>query len=263
MLSKSLSILTANPVLLAPLLITFAIGLFNDLINASYLAPLSIVVDVVSFVVSIIVYGGYPFMVKAIVDGGPVAMTEAFGRAFHKFWTLLAAGILVAVIVALGFILIVPGLIFLTWYVYTIPAIMLEDKGALEGMAASKSFGHDKKWSTFSMLLALGVAFLVLYIPLGLLTLLGLRLLGEVMTEVLYITISAWTIVTISYTYITHGPSSVMATAGTPGYGMTSPTWTQQPSLQAGTPSPRNFFSSCGSPLQSGARFCPNCGKPV
>ena len=52
--------------------------------------------------------------------------------------------------------LIIPGVIFVTWYTYSVPAIMLEDKGVLAGWAASKTFGRDKKWSTFSIGLVLG-----------------------------------------------------------------------------------------------------------
>ena len=95
---------------------------------------------------------------------GQLSVTEALGKAFHRFWTLLGAGILVVLIVALGFIaLVVPGIILLTWYAYTVPAIMLEGKGATEGMAASKAFGRDKKGSTFLIFLtagAVGILFL-------------------------------------------------------------------------------------------------------
>lgn len=263
-LSKSVGMIAANPGLLLPQVIALIPGLLGILIlgTPSPLNGLAIITAIASFVVAVIVSGAYPFMVKAVVDGGRISMAEAMGKAYHRFWTLLGAGLLVALVVGLGFVaIVVPGIILLTWYAYTVPAIMLEDKGALAGMAASKAFGRDKKWSTFVMFVAVLLVSLVVLAVETLLTLGGGRLVGQVVGEILFVPIGAWVSVLLSYTYISHGPSSVAGTAGTAAYGMAPLASTPQPSMQAGTSG--LFCASCGSPVEPGSKFCRNCGKAV
>jgi hypothetical protein len=264
-LSKSVSILTQNPVLLLPQVIALIPGLLNILISGakSPLYALALIVDMVSVVVALIVSGAYPTMVKAVVEGGQFSISGAMGKAWHKFWTLLVASFLVALVVVLGFIaLIVPGIILLTWYAYTIPAIMLEDKGATAGMAASKAFGRDKKWSTFEMFLAMGVVAFVVFLIQALISYAGAPLLGQVVQQLLFVPLGAWASVIFAYTYISYGPSSVGVAAGVAAPGMVPPASAQQPSTQTGAPVPR-FCSACGLPLEPGSRFCRYCGKAV
>jgi len=225
------------------------------------LSLLALFLGIVTGVVSIIVSGAYPFMVKAAVDHGQLSISDAMGRAFHKFWSLLGAALLVGLLVAMGTIaLVVPGLILATWYAYTVPAIVLEDKGALQGMAASKAFGRDKKWSTFLIGVAIVVvAFIVVLLDLGF-ALGGLGLLGRIIVQILFVPISAWAGVIVSYTYISCGPSSVPTAAGAAAPGTMPPA--QQPAMGVGSPA-THFCPACGSPVEVGARFCRNCGKAL
>jgi hypothetical protein len=268
-LSKSLGILRTNSILLLPQIVILFLSLFNSLVlnslvGASPGSPLSIIVDLVEVVIAIIFSGAYPLMVKTIVEGRDVSLTDAVEGAFHRFWTLLVANILVGLIVALGILaLVVPGIILLTLYVYTLPAVMLDEKGVLEGMSASKAFGRDKKWSTFFMLLVLLVAYIAVFVILTFFTLAGAHLAGTVVADILSVPLGAWTLVAISYAYVTCGPSSVAVPTATSQYWPAPPAPTLQPSTQPGVPSSSNFCSYCGSPVQPGARFCSSCGRQL
>jgi len=179
------------------------------------------------------------------------------GLAYNRFWSLVGAGILVVLIVFLGAIaLVVPGIIFGCWYAYTTPAIMLENKGALEGMSASKAFGRDKKWSTFLVFLTFLLAYIVIAIIGSVLSIGGG---GQVISTLLDVPLGAWTSVVIAYIYVTHGPS-----AGAPAGPQ--PMMPQAPPEAVVTAAPESgsrFCANCGSPLNAGARFCGSCGKPV
>ncbi len=265
-LDRSVHLLIQNPILLVPQVIavipTFLIAL---VLRGSLFSPLTILLDIVSFVLGIIVSGTYPFIVKAVVDGGQFSITDAMGRALKRFWTLLGAGILVGLLVALGTIaLIVPGIILATWYAYTVPAIMLENRGATEGMSASKAFGRDKKGSTFLMFLAVGVVYAVTFVVFDLLISVAVSyLLGQVIDELLNIFLAAWVAVIISYTYITCGPSSVTPPSGDSNQWIPPPPYpTLQPGMQSSS-SPSRFCASCGSPLEMDSKFCPSCGRAV
>jgi hypothetical protein len=244
-LSKSVGIIVKNPVILVPqLIITVVVVLLGLLSSVSALGVLNLVSALVSALLSVLVIGAYPLIVKTVLDGGPISISVAVRRGIGRFWSLFAAGIVVGLFVIAGTIaLIVPGIIILTWYAYTFPAIMLEDKGAMEGMSASKAFGRDKKMSTFLMFLVIGASSLVVAgIQVGLSF--ASPVAGRVVSDLLSIPIDVWLAVTLSYTYITYGPSSVPAT-------------TEVPSLV-----PR-YCPNCGKPIQAGSMFCPNCGSSI
>ena len=258
-ISKSVDIVSKNPVILLPQLAVLVLTLLGDLVAGSSLGALRLVITVVTAVVGVIVAGAYPSMVKAIVEGGTPSVSDALGKAYHRFWTLLGAGILVVLLVGLGLIaLVVPGIILATWYAYAIPAIMLEEKGALEGMAASKTFGRDKKWSTFLTFVAFAVGGVVIAIV-QLLFSIASPVAGQAVYAILEVPLAAWVSVVLSYTYITHGPSSGPWTA--------PPAPTLPPLVQSrafvGPPLSIQFCPSCGSPVTQESKFCSNCGKPL
>jgi zinc-ribbon domain len=266
-LSKSTSLLTGTPALMIPQLIVLALSLLEDLANASTQSGLGVILAFISAVVSIIIAGAYPSMVQAALGGAPLSIEHSLRQAASRFWTLFAAGILVGLIVVLGLIaLIIPGIIFVTWYAYTVPAIMLENKGALEGMSASKAFGRDKKWSTFVLGL---VGFVVVIVVLGIQAALSMAspLLGHVVYSLLYVLLGAWISVIVTYTYLTYGPSSVPAAPVSEFGGVPPAMMNRQQVPQADSPAapspPASFCKSCGSRIEPGSKFCANCGQPV
>jgi len=223
-----------------------------------------VVIGILGVVLSVIVTGAYPPLVKAALESGQFSVGEALGKAAHRFWTLVLAGILVVLIVGAGFVaLVVPGIILLTWYAYTVPAIMLEGKGATEGMAASKAFGRDKKGSTFLIFLTAGLVGLILLAIESILSLAS-RALGQIVFSILDVPLAAWVAVMVTYTYITYGPSSAAAMAGAPGIESALDASLQPPATASAPPSaPGGFCRFCGSALRADSKFCPNCGKPV
>ncbi len=258
-LSKSTNLLTANPSIILIQLLPAVPSLISDVFSGpAIFSPIVIIATLLSAIFSVIASGAYAPVVREALQGRRLTIGEAFGHAYRRFWNLVLAGIVVGVIVILGSIaLIVPGIIFATWYAYTTPAIMLEDKGAFDGMAASKAFGRDKKSSTFALFLT----FLLVYIVVAIIgAVLSLGGGGRVIQTLLDIPLSAWTSVVIAYTYITCGPSATAPQAAQPG-------WQQPPSTMPGpTPVPQSasaFCANCGAPLQPDAKFCRNCGKPV
>jgi hypothetical protein len=264
-LSKATDVLRANPSIILISVIPAIPTLFTDVYSSSAIFnPLPLLAGIISAVLSVIAGGAYAPVVKEAIGGKRLTIGEALGHAYKRFWSLVGAGILVVLIVILGTIaVVVPGIIFATWYAYTTPAIMLENKGAIEGMAASKAFARDKKWSTFSLFLVFLLVYILVSIVGGVLSLGGG---GRVIQTLLTIPLSAWTSVVIAYTYITHGPSVTAPI-------MPAEAWAQRPAepgmsvgIAAGTPrleGTSHFCAFCGSPLKADAKFCANCGKPV
>jgi hypothetical protein len=206
-LTSSFNILRKNPKILIPQIISSLI--FTLLLGVKYhhlpsglsgwllFFPLDFLRLVAGFIIYSIVSGMYPLLVKDVVNGVSPSLASAAHTAFKKVISLIAASILVSIIVGIGLVLfIVPGLIFLTWFFYTIPALMLEDKGALEAMIASRYFGRDKKLNTLAVIILLGLATLIG----GFFSL--LPFIGPILSFVAGLVIAAWASITQSYIYI-------------------------------------------------------------
>ena len=253
-LSKATSLLRAHPSIILIQAIPAVPSIVGDVSRSTVFSPVVVITTVLSAVLGIIASGAYAPVVREAVAGQTLTIGQAFGHAYHRFWSLLGAGIVIVIVVFLGLVaFVVPGVILATWYAYTAPAIMLENKGALEGMSASKAFGRDKKGNTFLIFLVFFLVYLVIA-ALGILLSLGGG--GRVISALLDIPLGAWTSVVISYVYVTHAliPSAPMGQqAG----------WAQPQPETTGVQAASRFCSNCGAPLQAGSKFCTNCGRQV
>ena len=260
--SRTTNLLMQAPALLLPQVLILVLGLIGDVFSR-----LGLLITILEFAVSFVVAGAYPPMVKAILEGRPFSAAECMRIAIAKYWTLLIAGVLVGFAVILGFVaFIVPGIVIGTWYAYTVPSIMLENKGAMAGMTASKAFGRDKKWSTFLIFLLVAAAAVVIFVLQTLLSMAS-PLLGRVVSSFLYVPLYAWIFAVFPYTYLTYGPSSAPQEPSETVYGVVPPVQPQpvalQPEVQTNVSPTMNYCRFCGSPLEPGSQFCSSCGKAL
>jgi len=265
-ISKGTDLLKANPSIILIQAVPAIPALIGDLAgSAALFSPLVVVFSIISAILGLIASGAYAPVVNEALSGQRLTIAEALGHAGRRFWSLLGAAVLVVIIVALGTIaFVVPGIIFATWYAYTAPAIMLENKGALDGMSASRAFGRDKKVNTFLVFLVFFVVYVVISIIGAVLSIGGG---GRIISTLLEVPLAAWTSVILAYIYIAHGPMGTgtpASTSGapslTPGQGVDNPTFTPAP---VSTPASSRVCSSCGAPLKPDSKFCSSCGKPV
>jgi hypothetical protein len=217
-LRESFSIILHKPIILLPMLVVSLFSQFIDSLTHTFIAPdqitsISDIIPLLKFVLpflvlSIAIYtlveGMYPLMVKNVLENKEIELRAAFGSVVKKFPSLIVAGILVGLLVGFGIMLfIIPGVIFAIWYFYTIPAIMLEDRGALDGMRASKAFASDKKFDTFLLLLIpMVIIFLVgvFTLPLHLFSSVAEEIVGFILSLI----VMTWMSVIPAYVYIRH-----------------------------------------------------------
>jgi len=205
-LVSSFKILLKNPKIIIPQLISSLIFTFVWGLNIVLLAgledwflaiPLNLLLLVVGFIVYTVISGMYPLLVKDVVNDISPNLSSAAITAFKKIISLIAASVLVSIIVGIGMMLfVVPGLIFVTWFFYTIPALILEDKGALEAMSASRDFARDKKLNTLAVIILLGVAALIsslFYL---------IPYIGPLIFFIISLLVATWASITQSYIYI-------------------------------------------------------------
>ena len=97
-------------------------------------------------------------LVEAVADvrdgRADLSIAETFSRARPHIWTLLAAGVLAALGIVAGLVLlIVPGLVLLTWWSLIAPVIVLERVGIMESFGRSRSLVRGHGWSVFAVII--------------------------------------------------------------------------------------------------------------
>jgi hypothetical protein len=79
---------------------------------------------------------------------------DTFAKVWPRVWPLLGASILAGLGIAAGLVLlIVPGLILLTWWSLIPPAIVLENRGVFEAFGRSRELVRGEGWSVFGVLI--------------------------------------------------------------------------------------------------------------
>jgi hypothetical protein len=82
-----------------------------------------------------------------------LSIRETLNRVLPRLNTLTFAGLLAAVGITIGFLLlIVPGLILITLWLLIVPAIMLENRGVFESFGRSRELVSGHGWSVFGVI---------------------------------------------------------------------------------------------------------------
>jgi hypothetical protein len=108
--------------------------------------------------------GALVLAIDDVRDGrADLSITETLDRVKPHLTTLALAGILAAIAISLGFLLIVPGLFLLTIWLLIIPAIMLENCGVSASFSRSQELVRGYGWPVFrvivlTVLILFGVA---------------------------------------------------------------------------------------------------------
>jgi hypothetical protein len=151
-------------------------------------ALLSVVISVVG---TALVWGALVTAVADVRDGRvDLTLEETFRASQDRLWQVVVVGLVVGVIVAIGFVLlIVPGLIALTWLIAAIPVVVLERADLGEALSRSIDLVRGSAWQVFGLIVLLFLILLVVSaVVSGILALIGLstevaRVLGSAVTN--------------------------------------------------------------------------------
>lgn len=130
------------------LLLTLALGWIGALLSAF-----------VSVVGAFWLQGTLVEAIADVRDGrADLSIGDTFGRARPHIWRLLGAGLLAGIGIAIGLILlVVPGLILLTWWSLIIPLIVLEGVAVMDSFGRSRELVRGHGWTVFGVLIVAGL----------------------------------------------------------------------------------------------------------
>jgi hypothetical protein len=156
----------AGPLLAVALLVVGIAGVISGVLGASdslLLALLGLIV----YIAAAVLYTGYVVkLVQDVRDGRrDHSVAELFESAAPYIGTLILNGILAAIGIGIGLVLlIVPGLILITIWAVVAPAIVVEGAGVIEAFGRSRDLVRGNGWPVFgaiviAYLIVLGVSF--------------------------------------------------------------------------------------------------------
>lgn len=101
------------------------------------------------------VQGALTEAVADVRDGrADLSLGDTFRRVQPRLPSIIGAGLLAGLAIVVGFILlIVPGLVLLTWWSLIVPVIVLEGKAAMESFGRSRELVRGNGWNVFGVII--------------------------------------------------------------------------------------------------------------
>jgi hypothetical protein len=181
----------AAPLLGGALLVIGIAGVIEGLLSVSGSLILGILGALVGLAAGFLYTGFVVKLVQDVRDGRrDFSVGELFSHAMPYLGTLILAGILAGIAIAIGFVLvIVPGLILLTIWAVISPSIVVEDKGVFESFGRSRELVRGHGWQvfgaivlTFLIIVVVGIVASLIGAAIGDAGLVILRAIGNVIT---------------------------------------------------------------------------------
>jgi hypothetical protein len=186
--------------------ISFVVYLGVALLSILLVAVLTWLGAILAAVISLIalfwVQGALVRAVDDVRDGrADLSLGQTFVRVRPQLTSIVVAGILAALGIFVGLLLlIVPGLVLLTWWIVIIPVIVLEGRSAGEAFSRSRELVRGFGWSVFGVIVLTILLFIVFRIVLGLVLIPFADWLQSFLTEIIVGTLAtpfaavAWTL---------------------------------------------------------------------
>jgi len=145
----------AAPLLGSAVVVFVVVGVVQGLLQATDSALLGLIGGIVAFVGMAFYTGVVVKLVEDVRDGRrDFGVGELFRSVQEVLGALVVNSFLRAIAIGIGFVLlIVPGLILLTVWAVTAPAIVVERRGAIEAFGRSWQLVRGQSWQVFGVLL--------------------------------------------------------------------------------------------------------------
>jgi hypothetical protein len=153
--------------------IALAVYVTTAIIGALLTALLTWLGALIAALISLVglfwVQGALATAVEDIRDGRTdLSLGETFSRVRPQLGSIVVAGVLAGIGVFLGLLLlIVPGLVLMTWWVLIIPVIALERSSAGAAFGRSRELVRGYGWSVFGVIVLTILLLLIFEIVLG------------------------------------------------------------------------------------------------
>ena len=153
--------------------IAFIVYAITSLIGLILVATLTWFGAILAAIISLVAYfwvqGALITAVDDIRDGrADLSIGETFQRVRPRLGSIIVGGILLGLAIGIGILLLViPGLLALTWWSMVIPVIVLEGRSAGESFGRSRDLVRGYAWNVFGIIILTFLILIAFEIVLG------------------------------------------------------------------------------------------------
>lgn len=217
----------------------------------SAFVPLVGLILLVTWVFYPVAIGSAVKMASDVIGKGQADLGDSVRFAISKLVWIWVLGIIVGIIVGLGFIaLVVPGIILAIMFSLVLPVLLIENPGVLASMGRSRTLVGNRWLKTFAVFLVFVIIFVVAAAVVGLVSA-PFGIASGVVSGILASFYAPLLPIALTVYYY----SNLARVAPMPmGPSPMAPSGAVQSSTK--------FCPKCGTQLASTATFCSKCGAP-
>jgi hypothetical protein len=160
LLAAIAALVTAPANLLQPYFATVGVtGLFGT--------PGLVIVAVV--LAAVVTYAALIARIDAVARGAPLPLGQALLLGVKRMGSMILCGLVTLIVVVVGLILfIIPGFIFMIWFVFAPIAVVIAQRGPIDSLGYSYAIVHGHWWRTAALFTIIGIVLMVVYLLFGL-----------------------------------------------------------------------------------------------
>jgi hypothetical protein len=128
-------------------------------------AILRILTLLLALIVGGFTYAATTIAVSDVCIGNAPSIKRSYDKILGNTMRLLVTSIIQILAVTVAFLLVIPGLVLLVWFILVGPVVMLEGKSGVAALKRSKQLGDGSHWRNLGYLLLSSLIFLVFLLP--------------------------------------------------------------------------------------------------
>jgi hypothetical protein len=164
-LDRSFQVLRDNFALLVgiSLIVWVPYGVLTEFMSQRAMLPLTIVAALFLWILVPLATGAATFAIADVYLGRETTIAGAYQSLGSVFGAFIGTGVLMGLLLAVGFILlVVPGFYFMVCWYFVIPVMVIERRFGMHALGRSRAMVRGNWWPTFGIMLAAG---LIAYVP--------------------------------------------------------------------------------------------------
>jgi len=123
---------------------------------------------ILGVIVAIVIYGAAMARIDSVARGStPLPVGESLAIGVRRLPALFVASLFAGLVTGVGLILLlIPGLIFMIWFVFAPAATIVERIGPIRALSYSRALVRGHWWRTAALLTIVGIILMVVYVVL-------------------------------------------------------------------------------------------------
>ena len=118
--------------------------------------------------IATILLGAIVSRMDGVARGEAVTLGDALSIGVNRLPAMVVSWILVGLVVAIGLVLlIIPGLIFMIWFLFAPYAVVVDRLGPVQSLSYSRAIVRGHWWRTAALVTIVGIILIVVYMVLG------------------------------------------------------------------------------------------------